>query len=252
MPPVRRSFDGERRHGLEPGTKPGGREDPREDARRSFGAAHPARHPGVVDRGLVERRTEPLLRRTGDRGPDLFEAKPQEACGSPFGVTTSVAMLQAQAVYDSVWHIPVSAWVGSVVGILLARHRRGFARVYGVAFALASALDAWLNGPLTPLASGGLAATVSGIVFVILGDLRFFVASERLERGAAARWLTPLAWSLLVPVLCEVVRRAVPAIAANERATFLSYELLFLPVALYFRRRAARARDAPRAWPRSR
>ncbi len=149
-------------------------------------------------------------------------------------------MLQAQAVYDSVWHIPVSAWVGSVVGILLARHRRGFARVYGVAFALASALDAWLNGPLTPLASGGLAATVSGIVFVILGDLRFFVASERLERGAAARWLTPLAWSLLVPVLCEVVRRAVPAIAANERATFLSYELLFLPVALYFRRRAAR------------
>jgi hypothetical protein len=139
-----------------------------------------------------------------------------------------------KAAYDSVWLIPVSAWVAAAVAVWIASHRGGFARVYGVVFAVASALDAWLGGPFTPLAAGGGIAAASGVFFVVVGDLRFFVAYERLERGAAARRWVPFGLALVVPVASELLRRGIPAIAASERVTYLAYELLFLPVAAAF------------------
>lgn len=124
--------------------------------------------------------------------------------------------------------LPGAAWLALPIVLVFALRRRGFFRVWGLVFGVTIAVDAWLNGPLSPIAEGSGWATASGVVFVILGDLRFFCAAEwDGTRGALARAFV-LAW--IVPVCSQLLRATVPAIAATPRLTYLAYEVLFLVV----------------------
>ncbi|MEJ7733130.1 MAG: hypothetical protein WKG00_28530 [Polyangiaceae bacterium] len=185
-----------------------------------------------------------------------------------------------KAIYDSPWHTPAFFWLAAVLFLLvLARHLPWLA-AFLVLFTFEIAADALATGgwsPLMLLKSEWM--TAGGITFVILGDLRFFLLVERAARSVpehtvgerpedATRaaiaplvqprlgvvdWATVLLSSLLVPLSSTAARFAFPAITVDSRKTFLTYELMFLVVALVMRfvvlpRRLVRVGAPVRRW----
>jgi len=130
--------------------------------------------------------------------------------------------------------------------LVLAARRKGFFRAWGLLFALLIVVDAYVNGALTPVSAPGL-ATFFGITFVIVGDLRYFLAVER-DKG---RFFVPaaLGFAFVVPVLSQLARVLFPAVAASLRVTYLTYEVLFLGVlAAYYVVRVRSLEGAARAF----
>ena len=118
-------------------------------------------------------------------------------------------------------------------------------------FALEIAADAWLTGPWSPMAatSTSLAQAV-GVLFVILGDLRYFVLLERYReprRAGVHVAVRAVGWSLLVPLASQLAMRAAPALFEEPRAVYLVYELLFVALLTALRALVAPSRDA-NAW----
>ncbi|HEX7604042.1 MAG TPA: hypothetical protein VF316_20635 [Polyangiaceae bacterium] len=141
-----------------------------------------------------------------------------------------------QELYSSPWILPALPCAALPIVLVLAARRKGFFRAWGLLFAALIVVDAYLNGALTPVRSAGW-ATFLGITFVIVGDLRYFLAVEHTK---ANRFVVPAAFGLafVVPVLSQIARAAFPAVAAELRVTYLTYEVLFLGVlaAYYFLR----------------
>jgi hypothetical protein len=137
------------------------------------------------------------------------------------------------SLYDSPLHVPVIPWIVAALALAWALRSRGFLRAFTVLFALEIAADAWLTGAWTPLPADSAAATVAGVVFVVLGDLRYFLLVERARRGAlgGAGLGAAVALSLVVPIATQVLRAALPGAFAELRRTFLLYELLFFAFA---------------------
>jgi hypothetical protein len=98
---------------------------------------------------------------------------------------------------------------------------------YLTVFTLEILADATLTSAWSPVPPAW--GTAVAVVFVILGDLRYFVLLGR------ARWphMPPRAWvaasalALVVPIASQLLERAHPAPFSNPRTTFLLYELLF-------------------------
>jgi hypothetical protein len=140
-----------------------------------------------------------------------------------------------QSIYDSAWHHPGLAWVGALVAAILFARKQRFLAGWFAIFLVVAIADAFFTGPFSTVPPRH--AWIAGVVFVILGDLRFFALTERFVRGrfdlrAAG---VSLGVALIVPVTTEVLRRVVPAIGATPRLTFLTYEVLFLALALVLR-----------------
>jgi len=101
-------------------------------------------------------------------------------------------------------------------------------------------LDAWFTGAFSPVGVTGAAADTAAVVFVILGDLRFFYLVERqrgLARPGVAQSLRALAValpvSLIVPIATAVLRR-IDAQRYSGNYLYLLYELGVLALAIVF------------------
>lgn len=140
-----------------------------------------------------------------------------------------------QAIYDSAWHHPGLAWGGALVAAILFARKQRFLVGWFALFLVAIVADAFFTGPLSTVPPKH--AWVAGVVFVILGDLRFFVLAEKFIRGRLGGRGIAVAGGLafIVPVTTEILRRVVPSIGATPRLTFLTYEVLFLVLALVLR-----------------
>ena len=147
--------------------------------------------------------------------------------------------------YYGALHHPLWCWVSVLVvsAVLLGLHgsttrfQDPFIRLFLWLFCAEIALDAWATGGWTPLGDGDLAQNVA-ILFVILGDWRYFVLVERYAtggapRGGASPWLRALGWALLIPIISGVGTRVFPEFFASPRWIFLVYELMFLGLALF-------------------
>ena len=151
-----------------------------------------------------------------------------------------------ESFYYGALHHPLWSWVsvllvlGAVRGLFGDRPPRfqdPFIRLFLVVFAVEIALDAWCTGGWTPLGEGDLAQNIA-IVFVILGDWRYFVLVERYATGGSPRegaspWLRALLWALAIPIISGVGTRVFPEFFASPRWIFLVYELMFLGLALF-------------------
>lgn len=159
-----------------------------------------------------------------------------------------------QAIYDSPWHSPLLFWAAALAFAvtLAARRPTGFLWRYLALFTLAIVADAWATGALTPLGNTVWMTPVA-ILFVVLGDLRYFLLLERFRRGSDGT-VTPagaariVAVSLVVPVASTVARHVLDP--RDGRVTFLVYELMFLVMALAIRFLwlPRRATEATAAW----
>lgn len=154
-----------------------------------------------------------------------------------------------RAVYDSAFHHPLVAYAIGLVTLLLLARRLGFLYGYVAVFLVEILADATVTGALSPIPSGTTAYTVGSVVFVILGDFRYFLLLERVARPAESLGRVvarALAISLIVPLGSGIASRFVPAMAADDRVLYLVYELAaFALVVVLARRRLATTSAEP-------
>jgi hypothetical protein len=124
------------------------------------------------------------------------------------------------------WILPGPALIAFPIVVALSLRARGFYRAWGLFFGLTTALDAFFNGAWTPFAADSGWATVSGVLFVYLGDLRLF--SAILWNGSTRSLVKAASLAWVVPLLTQAVRALFPSLAAVPRTTFLLYEVLFV------------------------
>ena len=135
-----------------------------------------------------------------------------------------------QALYDSSWHHPGVCWLACLLLAIALLRGHPPLRAFLTLFTIEIALDALFTGGLSPLAPGSTLAVPLSVLFVILGDLRFFLLLERCALGEAGARPRALAraggLSLLVPALSLGIGRLAPSLGEG-RMVFLVYELLF-------------------------
>lgn len=143
--------------------------------------------------------------------------------------------MSPQAIYDAAWHHPGIAWAAAALTAVAFARRQRFLVGWVTVFLLVVVADAWSTGAFSRVPPEH--AWIAGVVFVILGDLRFFLLAERYAQGRLHRRaaLTALGLSLAVPVATEVIRRLVPWVGGVPRHTFLVYEVLFTILAIVAR-----------------
>lgn len=158
-----------------------------------------------------------------------------------------------QAIYNSPWHHPFASWLatGALALWLWLRGQSLWPRLrafVGV-FALEMALDAWWTGGWAPVPASHPLSQPLAILFVILGDYRFFALVE-LQRSPGARgWLVGLGWTMVVPLLHGLCIRLFPHLFADLRVVFLAYEVAQAAVVgLWWRQRGAGLPEQVRPW----
>ena len=142
-----------------------------------------------------------------------------------------------KSLYYSPWHIPFLSFVAIAIFLALVARKTPFLIAFSMLFGFELFADALLTGELK-LLEGSTWLTPVAISFVVMGDWRYFILVERfakgghVERSAVRVFGISLAWALMVPIAQRGVAAFLPS---DMRWTFLSYELLFLIVALILR-----------------
>jgi hypothetical protein len=152
-----------------------------------------------------------------------------------------------KAIYDSAWHHPFVAYVVGL-GLLFAIVRRlPFLYGYLFVFLVCILADATCTGGWSPVPMGTPAYTFFSVLFIILGDMRYFVLAERVSRSdegllRTLRFSIPL--SFAIPVITEIMRQTLPFMQ-NDRVLYVVYEgaMVVLVLALDRFRFAPRAAD---------
>ncbi len=154
---------------------------------------------------------------------------------------------------------PVFLWIAAGLALGLCLSRQGLhpsMRGYCALLGLLSILDAWLTsahifglGALPPSL-----ASIAPLFFVLAGDFRYLLvvgagtADGRLELRPR-NVLSALALTVVVPLLTQIVLRALPETMSGARVMFLIYELSFTGLTLALLRWHPSARS--RGWIRS-
>jgi hypothetical protein len=151
-----------------------------------------------------------------------------------------------EAVYNSPWHHPAVAWLAAPLAIAaaLATRRRGAWLLLLVLLDVEIALDAWLTGGWPPIAPTSPWSERAAVLFVVLGDWRFFYLVERQWRTRGAAAAIALAWALIIPLTSYLTRLSLPGVVSDSRHLFLFYEAAFLPLAYLTGVRARRRLDS--------
>ena len=151
--------------------------------------------------------------------------------------------------YFSAVHHPLWCWVsvfftlGAVLGVLRSapQFKHPFVKTFLILFSVEIFLDALCTGHLTPFPEGGVVEQNIGIVFVILGDWRYFVLLAfgfALVRGESDSSLSLRGWggafgcALVLPILSGLGTKVAPELFADVRVVYLAYELVFMSLAL--------------------
>lgn len=158
-----------------------------------------------------------------------------------------------RAVYESTWYHPIFFWVAGIALLVAVARRLPFLPAYLVLFVIEILADATLTSPWSPVPANTRIATVVSVVFVVLGDARFFLLVERARLGALSRrvWVVALGLSVVVPMASFVPQALFPNAFTDTRIVFLTYETMFFVLALALRAWLPRRdwkRDADRRW----
>lgn len=147
-----------------------------------------------------------------------------------------------ETAYNSALHHPGVAWAGALVAVALVLMRRPPLAALLLLLAGESALDAYFTGALSPIPAAAPASATVAIVFVILGDWRYFYLVERqLRPGRAMSAVASLGWALIIPIASGAGTRILPAFFADSRHVYLAYEIAFVALTLLVQIRVKRA-----------
>lgn len=131
-----------------------------------------------------------------------------------------------KAIYDSGWHHPFVAYAVGLVLLWALARRLPFLYAYLVVFLVLILADATATGAWSPIAMGTPAYTASSVIFIILGDLRYFMLAERVTRpsdsfGRTFAFALPI--SFLMPVVNEIMRQSL-VFMQDDRVLYIVYE----------------------------
>jgi hypothetical protein len=167
--------------------------------------------------------------------------------------------------YDSSWHHPGFALAAALVFVVVLAARRRFLVAWALLCFVETAVDAIFTGGWSPARGTSLERPL-GITFVILGDLRLFLAIEWvLSRGPRAVGLPDLRAlaravpvAFVVPVLSTLPIQVLPQLFPQDdpfalHRIFILYEAMFLGLwavlrFVVFPRRLASAPPEVRRW----
>jgi hypothetical protein len=131
-----------------------------------------------------------------------------------------------KAAYDSAWHHPFVAYVAGLWLLFAIARRLPFLYGYLTIFLVTILADATVTGGWSPVPLDTTAYTVLSVLFIVLGDLRYFVLAERVTRPRDSLWASlrfSLPISLLMPVATGIMTRTIPAMA-DTRVLYTVYE----------------------------
>jgi hypothetical protein len=150
-------------------------------------------------------------------------------------------------IYDSGFHHPLAAYVVGI-GLLFALARRlPFLYAYLVLFTVEILADATATGAFSPIPLGSPLYTVSSVVFIVLGDFRYFFLAERVTRldtKLARPFLVALAISIIVPLVTGIMQLTMP-VMENMRVLYMVYEPALGVIVLGLDRFRYQKSDAP-------
>src|SRR4051812_21237232 len=131
-----------------------------------------------------------------------------------------------QLVYDSAWHLPAISFLSITVLFLVMARRLPFIVGFSLVFGWLIAVDAWGNGAVSAVPAN--LRGYYGLLFVLIGDWRYFLLVERYSPGklTPSRWLRSVALSFLMPAVVWILIGRV-----NEHVSFFIYEAGFLVIA---------------------
>lgn len=139
-----------------------------------------------------------------------------------------------KAAYDSAWHHPFIAYLAGAALLLAIARRLPFLYGYLVVFLVVILADATVTGSLSPVPAGTGVYTALSVVFIVLGDLRYFLLAERVTRPSeplSRSLLFSVPMSLVVPVVTGVMTRTIP-LMADTRVLYAAYELSMVVIVL--------------------
>ncbi len=158
-------------------------------------------------------------------------------------------------IYDSPFHHPFAAYVVGLALLFDVARRLPFLYGYLVLFLVEILADACVTGGWSPVPLGTPAYTVFSVLFIVLGDFRYFYFAERATHLAEPFWRSLLfatAVSVSVPLVTGIMTRAIPAMQ-NDRILYLVYEPALGMIVLGLDRLRYRRSSAPepiRVWVR--
>lgn len=131
-----------------------------------------------------------------------------------------------KAIYDSAWHHPFVAYLVGLWLLFAIARQLPFLYAYLLIFVVCILADATCTGGWSPVPMNTPAYTASSVIFIILGDMRYFVLGERVSRldeplGRTLAFSIPI--SFLIPVVSEIMRQTLPFMQ-NDRVLYLIYE----------------------------
>lgn len=158
-----------------------------------------------------------------------------------------------KAIYDSPWHHPFVAYAVGIALLFALARRLPFLYAYLVIFTVTILADATATGSWSPVPLGTTAYTVFSVLFIVLGDLRYFVLAERVTHSNHTL-MRVMSWSigvsLIMPIASGVLTRVVPAMQ-NDRVLYLVYEAVMGCIVLgldRFRYAPSTAPDEIKQW----
>lgn len=140
--------------------------------------------------------------------------------------------------YETPWHHPGLAWLATLLVCLLSPllpSLTGARRRLLWGLQLVAALDALCTGAWSPLAGRPGLHTAAVVLFVILGDARYFFLLQDPTLSSPS-WRRHLSRALLLgagfSLLAYGLAHALPAAWQSPRTLFLTYEALFVGLLL--------------------
>jgi hypothetical protein len=152
-----------------------------------------------------------------------------------------------KAVYDSALHHPLVAYLAGLWLLFALARRLPFLHGYTIIFLVIILADATVTGAWSPVAPDSTAYTALSVLFIVLGDLRYFLLAERVTRPhepLARTLLFSVPMSLLMPVSTGIMTRTIPALA-DTRVLYIVYEGAMALLVLALDRLRFRARAVP-------
>lgn len=129
--------------------------------------------------------------------------------------------------------LPLLPWLATPIVLLAALRRQGFLRAWGILFAILIAVDAWCAGAFAPFPSTSRWAMLTGVVFVIVGDFRYFLVVEARRRRPGRAFAIALGLAFVVPLASQALRMS-PWAARDLRVVYLVYEVAFVALLLAY------------------
>ena len=131
-----------------------------------------------------------------------------------------------KALYDHALHHPGVTYIVGLALLFAIVARLPFLYSYLIIFLVTILADATVTGAWSPVPIDSGAYTALSVVFIILGDLRYFLLAERVTRPSEPLWRTLLfsaPITMVMPITTGILTRTVDFMA-DTRVLYIVYE----------------------------